>query len=143
MTAPIWSASITGWWSEWRARRRARGRYRLVETPLRDHTAEDPETFESPWSLDSVLRPEFDQAWREQGKVPIVPTEASVRWVRTKFGFHYVGCRYAGKKPTPLPDILSVEQAADYAEANLLRPCHMCRPLDQAAAPETKTISLV
>jgi hypothetical protein len=110
---------------------------------LRDHTAEDPMTFdannERAVRAQSILEEQQDADWRDQGRTPTVPPKAAIRWCATKWGLHFISCHVAGKKPTKLSRVLTVQAAAAYAEENQLRPCHMCNPLKDLPAPATIT----
>ena len=135
-------AAVPELWADaldwWRGRRRKSQPLRGIA--LVDRTAEDPSTFDAddphPTSIlvfDTVT--DHDKAWRALGRVPAIPEDLPARWGKSRVGLHFVGCR-TGVKTDDLPEILSWQQAADYAADKALRPCHVCKPLDQIQLTE-------
>jgi hypothetical protein len=75
--------------------------------------------------------PRFGPMVTPGGFAPSVPEEARRQWGRTRWGLHYLDCP-SGLHLQPLPEILSWEQAMQYAaEQPLWNTCAICHVGDR------------
>lgn len=78
-----------------------------------------------------VVADDSDPQWGQTFTPPPLPPEKRpTQWTINKAGtvLHTTNCE-SGVIADPLPDVLSVEHAAQLVKERALRACHMCKPL--------------